>query len=147
MEPLRTKVKQRTSHDCGVACLAMAARVSYEEARRVFELHSIGLKRNKPLSSNFKEWRTAATSVGLATKMQRYRSWDDIQGPCVLKVKPFGVGSKSDWHWVFASCTPDIGRYIYDPSTDLCDIACFLETNIYVPFGMMIVCMRIMANG
>lgn len=116
--PFEKLVFQQESHDCGVACLAMAADISYDCARYAFSL--VGLDRpnrpgRKPFSSNFKELRKAFELIGYPAEVSRFKGWHAIQGPCVVAVQAKG-GAKGDWHWVFADRTKELGVVVLDPS-------------------------------
>ena len=111
-------VLQRGLNDCGVACAAMAAQVSYEASRRAFE--ELGLhaptKRGriaKPYSSNFQELRAVLKALGIDSLLRRFSGWHLILTPCVVKVR---TQHKRDWHWVFASRDSVHGLHVLDPA-------------------------------
>lgn len=140
-----TKVRQRLRTDCGVACLAMVARVEYEQAAQAFTQAGLAVKRRgkQPFSSNFKDIASAAARLDISIQMQRFRSWDDVQSPTILKVSS-GGGRKGDWHWVVALRT-ERGIEILDPGTDLPsfenppDDTAYIDFTSYQPTGNILV--------
>lgn len=120
LTPFEKLVFQQESHDCGVACLAMAAGITYDSAKYAFSL--VGLDRpsrpgRKPFSSNFKELRKAFELMGYPAEVTRFKGWHAVQGPCVVAVQAKG-GAKGDWHWVFADRTEELGVVVLDPAWD-----------------------------
>ena len=79
---------QRESHDCGVASVAMAANVTYEDAKMAFQALGLHVKKRgrPPFISNFKNVQEALHRLGCDTKMKRFTSWTDIKGPTIVKV-------------------------------------------------------------
>jgi hypothetical protein len=160
--PLRKEfVGQREVNDCGVACLAMAARVDYESAKLIFDTLGLGeknhrragagqasfmeIRHHKPqsrpaYSSNFEELRAAMNSLGLRSSMKRFSGWDGVRGPAVIKVSN---GHKSNWHWVFANRS-DVGLYVLDPLTNLSTMPAqeamttFMDVSRHQPKGCFI---------
>lgn len=137
-------IRQRGSHDCGVACLAMGACMDYEGAKDVFDRMGLNLKprgHRKPYSSNFKELRNAFQSVGYSTRMERFIDWSLISSPSVVKVRN---GKKFDWHWVYADRSEQFGLYVLNPAIDEpffekmpMDVMC-VALEHYKPFGCFI---------
>ena len=109
-------VRQRGTHDCGVACLAMSTASSYESARATFI--ALGLDQGTtPYSSNFAQLRGAVgqhASEGRAyqAKMVRWRGWDAFSGVGILKVRNCAA---RNWHWVVAESHPELGILARDP--------------------------------
>lgn len=105
---------QRESHDCGVASVAMAADVAYVDAKQAFE--ALGLHVKKPgrpaFSSNFKNVQDVLEQLDCSTKMRKFRGWDAIAGPTIVKVDN---GHPRNWHWVYATRSPTLGLIILDP--------------------------------
>ena len=95
-------VKQRTRTDCGVACLAMLCKVSYEEAHRAIPW--------RPSTTIWgtctKQLREAAIKLGYAfigTEKFRLiplgkRSWTEIPHNSLVKVP--NPAEPGQWHWV-----------------------------------------------
>lgn len=109
-------IRQRQTTDCGVACLAMTAGVSYERALEVFLQHGLDHRRKTaPLLSNFADLEKAARSLGLRIRRQRWTGWCRFSGVGVLKVKPYGTGGRK-WHWVAAERHPQLGIVVRDPA-------------------------------
>ena len=105
---------QRESHDCGVASVAMAANVAYEDAKIAFQALGLHVKKRgrQPFSSNFKNVQEALHRLGCDTKMKRFKSWFDIEGPTIVKVDN---GHSLNWHWVYATQDNPWGLVILDP--------------------------------
>jgi ABC-type bacteriocin/lantibiotic exporter with double-glycine peptidase domain len=115
----RSKVVQRQSHDCGLACLAMVACLPYETVEAAFHVAGLTQRRQGrvPFSSNFEELMAVAKAIGLAPRMRRFRGWEKIGQLAVVKVCSC-QGRGRDWHWVVAQRGPN-GIEILDPATDL----------------------------
>jgi hypothetical protein len=103
------RVRQEFSTSCGVAVVAMFARVSHEEAMavlfpkggRVFYTYLYQLKR---ALDHF--------GVKYGPRLKRFSSWDDIPTTSLVKVKPHG----ESWsHWVVFQRKRDGGRRVIDP--------------------------------
>ena len=105
---------QRESHDCGVASVAMAANVAYEDAKNAFTALGLHVKKRgrPPYSSNFKDVQAALRRLGCETRMKRFDSWDDIKGPTIVKVDN---GHARNWHWVYATHDNPWGLIVLDP--------------------------------
>lgn len=84
------KVRQRMRTDCGVACLAMIAGATYEEAAAAFEAAGLHLQRKskKPYMSNFRDLVAAASHLGLQLRRRPYRGWSEVRSPTIVKVVP-----------------------------------------------------------
>lgn len=141
--PLFRTVRQRTSSDCGVACLAMAAGVAYERAHQFFADSGLIAKRGRklPLTSNFKELRRALAAAGRESSLKRFQSWESIGQAAILKVNRQKNGN---WHWVYSGRHEEHGLYLLDPASDLpafeqapLDLAC-QRWSAYVPDGCFI---------
>lgn len=99
------RVRQRLFTDCGLACLAMVARVPYEKAREVFSAERLAEQRkNKaPYCSNFEELSRALDTAGVASKMKRFNTWADLGQVSIVKTRVFrNQKLHRDWHWVVA---------------------------------------------
>ena len=110
-------VRQQDSSGCGVACLAMVSGLSYAQVREAFIREGLGetRPRRKAFSSNFRELLQVAQRLGLDGRMQRWSSWSSVEGPCILKVAVRG----SNWHWVAAERSAQLGLVVLDPDLDL----------------------------
>lgn len=89
--------------DCGVACVAMLAGRSYQQAFEVFgfaENQSEFYTRHHHLIS-------ALEKLGCAAKRKRFRSWRVIRGRAIVAVNHTQDGY---WHWVAFD-----GEAILDP--------------------------------
>lgn len=107
-------VLQRTPSDCGVACLAMAAGITYARAAYIFEHLGLTKKRKgRPVfSSNFRDLQRALAILGRPCRLRRFSTWDAVQGPAIIKVDN---GTRYNWHWVYATRTEEQGLMLLDP--------------------------------
>lgn len=111
-------IPQRGSHDCGVACVAMAAKVPYETVHSAFCSQGLDApskrgRRGKPFSSNFNELKAVLSVLGLSARVRRFVGWDGIVGPSIVKVRST---HKRDWHWVYANRDAVYGLQVLDPA-------------------------------
>lgn len=132
-------VRQRSLHDCGVACLAMASGGAYEDALETFR--ALGLARKpKPLSSNFSDLARAIREQGLSCRLRRWAGWEAFTGLGVLKVAR-GDGRRRDWHWVVAETHPEFGVVVRDPGSPLVGLrnpplsVCHRDIDRFDPYG------------
>ena len=108
-------VRQVERLDCGVACLAMAASISYDEARATFI--TLGLsKAPRPFASNFKDLGRALKAQGMESSLKRWVDWDALDGVGILKVSG---RAKRSWHWVVAERHAEYGLVVRDPASPL----------------------------
>ena len=108
-------VRQRIATDCGVACAAMAAGVSYEQAHTAFVQRGVGARRpSRPLSSNFKELEGVLAELGAGARRVRFPGWAKLQLPAILKVRQPGHGR--NWHWVWVRNAGGGWMHVHDPS-------------------------------
>lgn len=112
------KVRQQGMSDCGVACLAMALGISYEEGKAAFETMGLSVRRGRKAAyaSNFKELMLALSSKGVAAHRKRFGGWGSIKGKAIIKTN---VDAKRDWHWVVAYRDVEHGIVLLDPAIDL----------------------------
>lgn len=112
------KVRQQGMSDCGVACLAMAAGISYEAAKAAFDSAGLAVRRGRKVaySSNFRELIDALSVTGVNAKRKRFAGWGCIAGPSIVKTN---VDAKGDWHWVVAYLDAEQGIVLLDPADDL----------------------------
>jgi len=91
---MRRVQQQSFEHaDCGVACVAMLASCSYQQAFEVFgfaEDQSVFFTRHHHLIS-------ALEKLGCAVKRKQFRSWREISGCAIVAVNRSQDGY---WHWV-----------------------------------------------
>jgi hypothetical protein len=114
-------VRQRERTDCGVACLAMVAPISYEEAFATFCHLGLDKKRKaRPFSSNFKDLTRAMQAHGLGCHQRRWSGWGAFSGLGVIKVR--SRTKSRDWHWVVAESHPQYGFILRDPGFELAGI-------------------------
>jgi len=99
------RVRQRYRSDCGVACVAMLARVSYQQAFDAFGF--AGSERRFYTSHG--QIAEALQILGLQIQWKKFSSWDDVPGRAIL-----GVNHRCDrrnYHWVAYD-----GKCIRDPN-------------------------------
>jgi ABC-type bacteriocin/lantibiotic exporter with double-glycine peptidase domain len=98
------RIAQRNSRDCGIACIAMIADMTYDEALHAVEHNYTNYKECKRGLVTVELIRILK-SVGLKpdTKLRRYKSTE--KGKMILKVDPQKNG---DWHWVVRTPTGKI---------------------------------------
>ncbi|WP_049820953.1 hypothetical protein [Methylibium petroleiphilum] len=132
-------VRQRSSHDCGVACLAMAAGTAYEDALQTFR--ALGLDgKPKPLSSNFTDLGRALRAHGMSCRLKRWAGWEAFTGLGVIKVGKRD-GRQRDWHWVVAEAHPEFGLVVRDPGSPLVALrnpplsVCYRDIDRIDPYG------------
>lgn len=82
--------------DCGLACVAMVARVPYEKA-----LHAFRKLKGKGTTENFhtthSQLQEMLAHLGHKTERFRFKSWRSIEHHAIVKVNLKRSGS---WHWV-----------------------------------------------
>lgn len=114
------RVLQRDSSDCGVACLAMVANISYLAARGVFDAVGIpNIRPHLPYASNFKQLRQALTEFGIESSLERWRGWGHFSGIGILAVNAGPGSSPRNWHWVVAEAHPVYEVVVHDPTPSL----------------------------
>ncbi|VUM19312.1 cysteine peptidase family C39 domain-containing protein [Stenotrophomonas maltophilia] len=113
MSALR-RVHQRdwNNGDCGIACVAMLARVSYEEALEAFRTLP-GKAKGTSFFTTHTDIAQMLAQFSIATKRVSFRSWRAIDRHAIVKVNPYQSGRR--WHWVVL----DAGRdelVVHDPT-------------------------------
>jgi len=99
-----TKIQQRTHNDCGIACIAMYARVSYEDAHKAvlnYDSHmpKIGVSRGTMIR--------ALKDLGVNAA----KSWQFFDGiPCIVSVP--SLNTEAAMHSVFWNGNT---QEVYDP--------------------------------
>lgn len=99
------QIKQRHDTDCGVACVAMLADVSYADAMRVCFPRN---EKRKHFAMKTKAMRWALDAFGFYWTVGLRKYHPDIKGTLLLKTHTNG----NKWHWMVR--TPR-GR-VLDPS-------------------------------
>lgn len=107
-------VRQRARDDCGIACLAMVAGVTYERAADVFAALNIGRRGTR--RSNYAGLVLATHALGLHGHRRPWRGWATVEGVAILKI-PHPKGQ--NWHWVVAERTTRVGVIVRDPDLPL----------------------------
>jgi ABC-type bacteriocin/lantibiotic exporter with double-glycine peptidase domain len=114
-----TNVMQEDTFGCGVACLAMIAKLDYASARLTFLSYGFGSENRPngraPFATNFKELLLVLGEHTLDARMKRWRGWDQFEGIGIIKVKCGPGARKNDWHWVVAEKHERYGVVVYDP--------------------------------
>lgn len=115
-------IYQKNGTDCGVACVAMVAKVSYKTAYRACGFS----KRDKKQLTSTKQLRAALQRLGVKTYPRlrpfRKKQPNDLEHNAILKVDHIG----RMWHWVAYDAKKQI---IFDPAKDniLKNIHSYLE--------------------
>lgn len=112
MIPLR-RVPQRNweKGDCGIACVAMVAGVTYEEALTAFKALP-GRNEASNYYTSHREVEQMLAHFNLRTSRMKFDSWRALSAHSIVKVNPGKSGRR--WHWVVF----DAGRaeaVIHDP--------------------------------
>jgi hypothetical protein len=101
------RVCQRFRSDCGVACVAMIAGVSYQMAFDVF-CFSDGEKR---FYTRHKHLVAALDKLGCEVQRKWFRSWEEVPGHAILPVNH--RCKRRNFHWVVFD-----GKAVLDPNPD-----------------------------
>lgn len=112
-----TKIVQQDSYGCGVACLAMAAGITYEDARALFVRVGLGQRRkNKPaFSTNLSDLAMALSVAGLVNVPRRWKGWNHFKGLGVIKIRASGSDTGKHWYWCLAFQNASYGIVLFDP--------------------------------
>lgn len=112
-----SKILGQDRYGCGVACLAMAAGISYEEARALFVRVGLGQRRkNKPAySTNLSDMAMALSVAGLVNVPRRWKGWNHFKGLGVIKIRASGSDTGKHWYWCLAFQHPSYGIVLFDP--------------------------------
>src|SRR5258708_26098605 len=89
-------VSQKGRNDCGVACIAMVAGISYEQAALVCE------RRTCDVGMNTKDVRAALIALGFVPpyrRLRRFPRWAKPMWSCALICKVPNAHGRN-WHWV-----------------------------------------------
>lgn len=146
--------RQLQTSDCGVACLSMVARVSYEKAHTTFSELGCG-KDGKPMVTNFRQMELALREHGVMVRRARWSGWGALQGIGVLKVQVGTHGDRAiplnrNWHWVVAERHPKFGVVLRDPACPLVALetppmnVMHQDLSRYRPYGC---CIHIVGQG
>lgn len=115
--------RQRQATDCGVACLSMVARVTYDKAHAT--LAGLGCdKGRRPMATNYRQLELALREHGVIVRRSRWCGWQSLHGIGVLKVQVGAQGAREtplnrNWHWVVAERHPNFGIVLRDPACPL----------------------------
>lgn len=102
--PMRL-IRQRNEKDCGVACVAMLAGVSYPNAKKmIFGTETAGLVGASDVRSALEAFGHVP---GRSLTPLRGRDYRTLPGPAILKVNPRANG---EWHWIVWN-----GKRVLDP--------------------------------
>ncbi len=105
------RVVQTDSYGCGIAVVAMAANVSYQEAKFVMFGHAKG----RIVGTCYEDIKYALSiyKVPYEKKACRFRSWHGIKGTAIVLFK---IRGRNEWyHWAILVVGKD-GRYVIDPN-------------------------------
>ena len=97
--------------DCGIACAAMLAGTSYEEAHE--KAIELGLRKPRGgYHTRFRQVEDLLEKLGIFNYQQRRsRSWSAIAAPAIVKVNQNG----NRWHWIVLVEDSRGSRYVLDP--------------------------------
>jgi ABC-type bacteriocin/lantibiotic exporter with double-glycine peptidase domain len=141
-------VIQKTNSDCGLACVAMICETPYEKVLDKFMELGLYAKHKKalPYSTNFKDVNIVLASLGFEGKVQRFKNWDDISKPSIIKIPN---NRKYSWHWVVAVPSDKHKVVIYDPSFQLLSYLenppldeAYIHPDNFSPYGSFISCSK-----
>lgn len=104
MKKLR-RVRQRTKSDCGVACVAMIARVRYREAFSAFGFS----EHEKRFYTNHGQLVAALENLGCEVQRKKFSSWQNIPGCAIVPVNH--RCNRRNFHWVVYD-----GKFVLDPN-------------------------------
>jgi ABC-type bacteriocin/lantibiotic exporter with double-glycine peptidase domain len=92
----RVKQKDFEAGDCGIACAAMVAGCTYEQA------HSAAVKleilRGETYYTSHADLQRLLGDLGVSTERRRFESMRETATPAIVKVNPRDNGKY--WHWV-----------------------------------------------
>ena len=112
------KVIQQDPLGCGVACASMASGKSYAYVRQLFVENGIGARKQRPLSTGFRELQRALKLLGVEAAVVPWRGWDAVDGIGIVAVDT-NEGPSQNWHWIVAERHDTFGVVIHDPDFDL----------------------------
>lgn len=107
------RITQQSGTSCGIACIAMLARISYNRALAVAkDLYEEGTwSEKKSHRTNIEDIRYILDELGwkLGRKMPT-TDWEKVPPGCLVAVQL----KKGNWHWV-VSAEDDDGLFFFDP--------------------------------
>lgn len=139
---------QKTNSDCGLACVSMICETPYEKVLNKFM--ELGLyakhKKSLPYSTNFKDVNNILSGLGFEGKVQRFKNWDEITYPSIMKVPN---NKKYSWHWIVAIPNKEHRIIIYDSCSQLLSYLenppldkAYIHSDNYQPIGSFIACKK-----
>ncbi len=147
-------IRQRQTTDCGVACLAMLAGITYHKAYTTMTLLGYD-KSPRPMATNYKQIEHSLAQHALATKRVKWLGWEAFHGLGLLKVPTRypAPPQEKHWHWVVAEKHPTFGIVLRDPASPLVAIetpplnVMHQDLYRYEPYGMWLqVCRQPTSN-
>jgi ABC-type bacteriocin/lantibiotic exporter with double-glycine peptidase domain len=92
------RVYQRTMTDCGIACVAMVANVSYKKARAAFK----GRRPNKRHGTTTLDLHNALKNLGFKSnkRLSPFKHKEPSDFNTKLIIKESYTKYAKDWHWV-----------------------------------------------
>ena len=111
------KLMIEESYGCGIACLAMATGLNYNDARVHFNQVGLGVRRKSrpPFSTAGYELQMAISSTGRLTEMKKWGGWSKFSGLGCLKCVTGKSKGSTHWHWILAFSHPAFGVVVFDP--------------------------------
>lgn len=98
------QVFQRYKNDCGVACVAMVARASYELAFDALDFP----EEAKKFYTSRSQLTEALEKLGFMAQRKWFRSWEEIPGCAIVPVNH--RCNRRNFHWVVYD-----GKAVLDP--------------------------------
>lgn len=92
----RVKQKHFEAGDCGIACAAMIAGCTYEQAHSA--AIKLGLRRGETYYTSHSDLQRLLGELGVRTTRRRFASMRQVETPSIVKVNPSKNGRY--WHWV-----------------------------------------------
>jgi len=93
----------------------MISGFSYEQTRSLFEDSGIGVRKRRPLATNFSELQYALEMLGIESKLRRWGGWSEVRGVGIVAVNSSPGSTSRNWHWVTVERHPNMGVTLYDP--------------------------------
>lgn len=108
------RIFQRRKNDCGVACVAMVARVSYEQAFDALDFPE-GTKKFYTSRNQIIE---ALGKFGILMQRKWFRSWEEIPGCAIVPVNH--RCNRKNFHWVVYDGKAVLEPYAKRPESARC---------------------------
>ncbi|MDD4913360.1 MAG: hypothetical protein PHP57_13795 [Sideroxydans sp.] len=87
------RIRQRYKSDCGVACVAMVANVTYRRAFEVFGFDDV-----KSFYTSHNNLEAALIELGCQVQRKKFVTWDEVAGSAIIPVNH--RRKRQNFHWV-----------------------------------------------